>query len=252
MQSRFPVEGREGALTCAPYSVFEGFDDLFENFEAWLARITEMRVHGHLFAPDRAEFSDGETVTSGALSDSAALRDYDKRAFLTNLIWNTRGARQAFQLGPRDHIQDVEWHIAKDANAQISVISGAWAVPLLRSNADFGDIRREAARLQRIESRHLDVLRSQWTRARVRIWTMAEFIETPMEPLQTVIDEIGRRAPHTLAEMPHLADLTGFGQFLQNLRNQGMHPHLMGDFPVEQDPHVPSRDTRKPYLVRSE
>lgn len=252
MQSRFPVEGREGALTSAPYSVFEGFGDLFEDFEPWLSRMTGMRVHGHLFAPDRAEFADGRSVTSGALSDSAALRDYNKRAFLTNLIWNTRGERQGFQLGPRDHIEDVDWNIAKDPNAQISVISGAWAVPLFASNADFGDIRREAARLQRIESRHLDVLRSQWVRARVRIWTMAEFIEAPMEPLQTILDEIGREAPQILTEAPCMADLTGFGQFLQNLRNQGMHPYLMGDFPLDQGTQSPPRDTRKPYLVRSE
>jgi hypothetical protein len=252
MQSRFPVEGHEGALTCAPYSVFEGFADLFEDFEVWIARMTGMRVHGHLFAPDRAGFSDGRSVISGALSDSAALRDYNKRAFLTNLIWNTRGERQGFQLGPRDHIEDVEWDMAKDPHAQISVISGTWAVPLFRSNADFGDIRREAARLQRIESRHIEVLRSQWVRARVRIWTMAEFIEAPMESLQTILDEIGRDAPKAPVEAPRMVDLTGFGQFLQNLRNQGMHPYLTGDFPVDQGDHSPPRDTRKPYLVRSE
>ena len=32
-----------------------------------------------------------------------------------------------------------------------------------------------------------------------------------------------------------MVDLEGFGQFLQNLKNQGMHPYLMGDFPVEQE-----------------
>ena len=38
--------------------------------------------------------------------------------------------------------------MALDSNAQISVISGAWAVPLFKSNLNFTDIRREAARLQ--------------------------------------------------------------------------------------------------------
>ncbi len=250
MQSRFPVETRENGLTCAPYSVFQGFSDLFENFEPWLARMTGMRVHGHLFAPERAEFSDGQTVMNGALSDSAALRDYNPRAFLASLIWNTRGERQCFQFGPRDVIEDVEWYIAKDPNAQISVISGAWAVPLFKSNGNFADIRREAALLQQIESQHLKVLRSSWIKARVRIWTMAEFIEAPMEPLQTIIDEIGQQNLRGLAEVPRMSDLTGFGQFLQNLKNQGMHPYLMGDFPVEQGSHSPQQDARKPYLVR--
>lgn len=250
MQSRFPVEGRENGLTCAPFSVFEGFSDLFENFEPWLARMTGMRVHGHLFAPERAEFSDRQTVMNGALPDSAALRDYNPRAFLANLIWNTRGERQCFQMGPRDAIEAVEWDIAKDPNAQISVISGAWAVPLFKSNANFAEIRREAARLQRIESRHLEVLRSTWAKARVRIWTMAEFIEAPMEPLQTIVDEIGQNSLRGLAEAPRMADLTGFGQFLQNLKNQGMHPYLMGDFPVAHGLHETPQNKRKPYLVR--
>ena len=250
MQSRFPVEGRENGLTCARYSVFEGFADLFENFDTWLARATGARVHGHLFAPERAEFSDGQTVMNGALSDSAKLRDYNPRAFFASLIWNTRGERQCFQMGPRDHIKHIEWDIAKDPNAQISVITGAWAVPLFKSNQNFGDIRQEAARLQQIESKHLEVLRSPWAKARIRIWTMAEFIEAPMEPLQTIIDEIGQQNMRGLSEVPRMADLSGFGQFLQNLKNQGMHPYLMGDFPVAHGPHEPQQKKPKPYLVQ--
>ena len=250
MQSRFPVEGRENGLTCAQYSVFEGFSDLFENFEEWLTKATGTRVHGHLFAPERAQFSEGQTVMNGALSDSAALRDYNPRAFLASLIWNTRGERQSFQVGPRDHIKKLQWDLAKDPNAQISVITGAWAVPLFKSNANFSDIRQEAARLQQIESKHLEVLRSPWTKARVRIWTMAEFIEAPMEPLQTIIDEIGQQNLRGLAEVPRMSDLSGFGQFLQNLKNQGMHPYLMGDFPVAHDPHETEHNKPKPYLVQ--
>ncbi|WP_338549555.1 beta-1,6-N-acetylglucosaminyltransferase [Roseovarius phycicola] len=250
MQSRFPVEGRENGLTCAQYSVFQGFSDLFENFEPWLGKVTGTRVHGHLFAPEKAEFSEYQTVMNGALSDNATLRDYNPRAFLSSLIWNTRGERQCFQMGPRDKIRDIEWDIAKDPNAQISVISGAWAVTLFKSNKNFSDIRQEAARLQQTESKHLEVLRSPWAKARVRIWTMAEFIEAPMEPLQTIIDEIGKQTQFGLAEVPKMSDLTGFGQFLQNLKNQGMHPYLMGDFPVEHRLHEPDQDKPKPYLVR--
>jgi len=250
MQSRFPVETRENGLTSAQYSVFQGFAELFENFEIWLTRMTGARVHGHLFAPDRAEFSEGQTVMNGALSDSAALRDYNTRAFLANLIWNTRGERQCFQFGPGDN-QDINWDIAKDPNAQVSIISGAWAVPLFKSNMNFAEIRREAARLQQIESKHLEILRSSWTKARVRIWSMAEFIEAPMEPLQLIIDEIGPvQGTRSLAEVPRMSDLTGFGQFLQNLKNQGMHPYLMGNFPVSQHPQSTQEPPRKPYLVR--
>lgn len=249
MHSRFPHEGWENGVTSGQYSVFEGFSDLFEDFDRWLAKVTGARVHGHLFAPERVEYADGQTVMNGALSDSALHRDYNPQGFLTSLIWNSRGERQCFQFGPGD-VQDIDWLFAQDPNAQVSVISGAWAVPLFKSNRNFAELRKEAALLQKIEAEHLNVLRSPYAKARIRIWTMAEFIENPMEPLQTIIDEIGNRSRSRLTEAPKMADLAGFGQFLQNLKNQGMHPYLMGDFAVERGLSKGDRPKRKPYLVR--
>ncbi len=249
MQSRFPRHGSENGLTCFPYSVFQGFAELFEDFEPWLSETTGARVHGHLFAPNRAEFSGGETITNGALSDCATLRDYNPTAFLSNLIWNTRGERQCLQFGPRD-TQAINWFLARDKNAQISVITGAWAIPLFRSNLNFSDIRNETARLQQIETKQLEVLNSVWTKARLRTWSLADFIETPMEPLQEVIGEIGIQHQSHLTTAPTMVDLSGFGQFLQNLKNQGMHPYLMGDFPTDDVFGKQVRPYRKPYLVQ--
>jgi len=248
-QSRYPRENFENGRTAQGYSVFEGFSEVFENFEVWLGKVANTRAHGHLFAPDRVHYAGGETVFTGAMSDSAVLRDYNAKSFLTNLIWNARGERQCFQFGPGDN-QELGWFLATDPNAQISVITGAWAIPLFQSNMNFSEIRREAARLQKIESDHLGVLRSPWTKARVRIWSLSEFVENPMEPLQLVIDEISPRGQRRLTEAPRLVELKGFGHFLQNLRNQGMQPVLVGDFPTEDAPdHRGDRGSR-PYLVK--
>ena len=249
MQSRFPNKTWENGKTAAPYSVFQGFADLFEDFDQWLAKVSGARVHGHLFGPDRAEFAGGEAIYSGGLPDSTAVRDYNAQSFLTSLIWNTRGERQCFQFGPRD-LQTITPFIAGDANAQISVISGAWAVPLFHSNRDASEVRKEAAHMQRIEVEQLKLLRAAPVKARVRIWSMAEFVESPMEPLQTIVDEISPRAMRRLAEPPRMADLAGFGQFLQSLRNQGMQPTLMGDFPVSDDQHPIATRRARPYLVK--
>ncbi len=249
MQSRFPNQDWENGVTCGKYSVFEGFSEIFQDFEPWLIKATGARVHGHLFAPDMVEFDGRQSTFTGALSSSPQLRDYNPRSFLRNLIWNTRGEYQCFQFGPRDN-QDVSWDISRDPNAQINVISGAWAVPLFQANRNFGELRDEAALLQRIESQHLDDLRSIYAKGRVRIWTMADFVDSPMEALQTVVDEITGKNMRRLAEAPRMVDLTGFGQFLQNLKNQGMHPYLMGDFPVEANVDQSQRKPRKPYLVR--
>lgn len=250
MQSRYPRAGIEKNMTAAPYSMLQGFTELFNDFEPWLARKTGAQVHGHLFAPVKAQFADAQDAVSGAMSDRAALRDYNPQAFLKNLIWNTRGEHQCFQFGPADN-QAVNVHIAMDANAQISVISGAWAIPLFRSNANFADLRNIAARLQKTESDHLDMLRASWVKARVRIWTLADFCDHPMEGLQAVLSEIRTYKPPGPSEVPRMAGLEGFGKFLQNLKNQGMHPHLMGAFPVDQGAcNQPPTIPRKPYLVR--
>ncbi len=249
MQSRWPWQERDNAVTAYPFSVFEGFTELFENFEYWLAKETAARVHGHLFHPDRVMFDGRQEYFQGAMSDNATLRDYRPQMFLTNLIWNTRGERQAFQFGPAD-AQKIAPILGRDRNAQIFVISGAWAVPLFLSNRNFADIRVEAARLQRIENTHLQDLRSPMTKAQVRIWTMADFVDSPMEVLQTVVDQMTGTSVRRLTEAPRMVDLQGFGQFLQNLKNQGMHPYLMGDFPLENAMPAPKLKVRKPYLVR--
>jgi hypothetical protein len=248
MQGRYPNDGWENGKTAGRYSVFEGFDDLFENFDSWLERRTGNRVHRHLFAKDRVQFAGDVPVYNGGLSDSAALRDYSPHSFMTNLTWNTRGEHQCFMFGPHD-AQDVGAFLASDRNAHISVITGAWAIPLFHSNQNFADLRKEAARLQRIEGAHLDLLRTGLTKARVSIWSLAEFIEDPMEKLQMILDELGGSGQRRLTEVPRMADLSGFGQFLQNLKNQGMSPHLMGDFPVIEG-EARNDDQHRPYLVK--
>ncbi|PUB17115.1 DUF5927 domain-containing protein [Yoonia sediminilitoris] len=249
MQSRFPSSDRDNAMTAGPYSVLQGLGDVFEGFEEWLAKTTGATVHGHLFAPDRAEFSGRGPLFAGGLSDNAMLRDYNPTNFLINLIWNTRGTHQAFQFGPRD-TQDINWMVAKDTDARISVVSGAWMIPLFKARQEFSDLRKEAARLQQIEHEHLKILRSPYTNARVRVQSLAEFVLAPMDMLQLIVDEMSEQTHPRLTDVPQMADLTGLGAFLQDLRNQGMHPFLTGDFPANLERDSTLQTPRKPYLVR--
>lgn len=234
MQSRFPSQARGGNQSAAPYGVCVGFAELFHDFSNWLSHAAEARVHGHLFAPERAEFAGGETIFKGGLSDSATLRDYNPRSFLTNLIWNSRGERQCFQFGPRD-AQKIAKFLAGDPNAHVLIVSGAFSIPLWRSDLPFADIRAETGRLQKIEAEFIALMQHPDTKARVRVWSLADFVEDPVEPLHQVVDELNPRAPNRVSDLPRMADLTGFAQFVQELRNQGMLPVLMGDVPVDLD-----------------
>ncbi len=249
MQSRFPNWDWENGKTAAPYSIFEGFAELFEDFDNWLSRVTGARVHGHLFAPEMAEFAADQSVFAGALSDSAALRDYNPRSFLANLTWNTRGERQCFSFGPRDN-QEITWFAAADPNAHFAVITGAWIIPLFLSGRSAAEVRKTAANYQSLEIRHLEELRRAQTRARVRVWSLSEFLENPGEYLQIVVDDIGTRLGGPVHPAPRMVDLTGFPEFLQDLRNQGMQPHLMGDFPIGQPAPIAGEVRPRPIVVK--
>ncbi|MGR3493735.1 DUF5927 domain-containing protein [Citreimonas sp.] len=231
MQSRFPRHGFENGATAGRYAVFHGFDALHDGFRPWLAKATGACIHGHLYAPDRAHFAGGEAVAPGALTDDARLRDYNPKAFLTNLLWNMRGVTHCFLYGPED-MPDILWHMARDPNARISVVSGAWAVPLWRAGAPFEAVRARAAALQRAEASMIETLRAPEAKARVRIQTMAQYLEAPEETLEAVAAEIGWRDTADRPKPPALVDLHDFGAFLQRLRNAGMDPYLTGDFPL--------------------
>ncbi|BDW87061.1 MULTISPECIES: beta-1,6-N-acetylglucosaminyltransferase [Roseicyclus] len=249
MHSRFPNPDWENGKTAAPYSVFHGFNDLFEDFEGWLTRRIGSAVHGNLFDPMRVRFAGDVPIYNGCLSANAKLRDYNPEAFLTNLIWNTRGERQVFMFGPADN-QRPGAFMAIDANAQISVISGAWAVRLFQSNRNFSEIRAEAALMQRREIEFVNTLRHVRSRADIRIWTLAEFIEEPMENLQGILDAMEGANALRLTAAPRMVNLSGFGTFLQALKNQGLNPVTVGDFPQSDGTHRPPADRNRPYLVR--
>jgi Family of unknown function (DUF5927)/Core-2/I-Branching enzyme len=249
MQSRFPIRARGGTQSAAPYGVFSGFAELFHDFHPWLERALEARVHGHLFAFDRVEFAGGESIFKGGLSDSPTLRDYNPRSFLTNLIWNTRGETQCFQFGPTDE-QDIAPFIASDPNATVFAVTGAFAVPLWLSGRTAAEVRPEAARLQKVESDFITELTGPEAKARVRLWSLTEFIENPAEPLEQLVDLLNPRAAHRVSDLPQLLQLAGFGSFLQDLRNQGMAPVLMGDFPSDTELAQPERPFARPRIVR--
>jgi hypothetical protein len=232
MHSRYPNIAQANGIAAVPYSVMQGYDALFPEFENWLAQQTDAEVHGHLYAKDKAHFADGGDVFRGALSGNARLRDYNAQGFLTNLLWTTRDTYQCLMFGPAD-TQSISWLLAHDTNARVWVISGAWSIPLFLSGRSAGEVRTEAAYLQRRENKFLKALRAPDAHARIHINTLADFLENPRDVLQMVVDEIAGHRAHALNELPEMADLSGLPTFLQELKNQGMHPFLTGDLSAD-------------------
>ncbi len=249
MAGRFPNEGFENHVTAAPYAVFHGFDDLYADFQIWLSETIGTRAHGHLFAPENVEFAHGQAGFSGCLTTSAALRDYNPESFLTNLIWNTRGEHQSFLFSPRDS-QGISKLLARDPNAVIAAISGAWALPLFRSGLPIEKLRAKAARLQRREAAHLTRLRERRTRARVRIWTLAEVLENPTEPLNIIQEDLSVPGAAHAQTLPENLPMEGIDLFLQELRNAGMNPYTAGSFGERNAPIVDANtQTQAPEVL---
>jgi hypothetical protein len=160
MQSRFPNPGWENGVTAGPYSVFHGFNDLFQDFEAWLARRLGRRCMPTCSRPPGA--FGGSDVFGGGLSASAKLRDYNPRGIpdQPDLEHPRRAAGVHVRTAGQPKRPGV--FMANDDNAQISVITGAWAVRLFASNRNFSHIRSEAARAAADGSRvHRDPARPQ-------------------------------------------------------------------------------------------
>ena len=235
MAGRYPKKGFENGITAAPYAVFHGFSDVFTAFPEWMGKVSGSRTHGHLFARRCVEFHCDQSGYAGAISDSAKLRDYESVSFLRNLIWNTRGEHQSFLFSPRDK-QSICSTLASDRNANISVISGAWALPLLHSGRRTDQVRRIAARLQKREAAFLELLHARDARCRARIWTLAEFLERPMDALQDIVDSLSGTESHLVTDHPDMKSLVGLSTFLQDLRNAGMNPHLAGDVKESETP----------------
>ena len=232
MQSCYPRNDSENGKTSAPYGVLYGFTDLFPDFEEWLAARVDADVHGHLFAPDTVEFAGRPPVGPGALPARPGLRDLDERGFLTSLIRMTQPRMQIFQASARDR-DNLDWFTATDPNARVFVITGVWAVPLFHSDMPFDDIRRTAAVLQQRELHMLGALQSIWLKARLQSWNLADFAARPAGALESVLHGLGAGiAPP--GDLPAMRDLTGFGRFLQRLRNAGLRPKKMGDFSVDE------------------
>ena len=244
MTGRFPNERFEGAGTAAPYAVFHGFDEIYRDFPSWTAKALGATTHGHLFAPEGVEFSDVSRDFAGGLTAAPRLRDYNPDAFLANLLRTTTPDYQTFLFAARDQ-QAITDFLARDAHATIAVISGTWALPLMRTGQSAQVLRRQAARLQQREVRFLELLRERRTRARVQIWNLAEVVETPAAPLRAVLNDHSVPGANALTVMPGLREMGGLAAFLQDLRNMGMNPHTAGPVFAETRPQVrPSAQER--------
>ncbi len=232
MQSRFPAPRYAGPRTAAPYCVLHGLDDLYPRLKPWLADHARAQVHGHLFARDRVQFANDAPGFDGALTDHAGLRDANPWAFLTNVLRAAGRDMPVFLTSASDTLA-VFSDIAKDPNARVFAVTGAWTVPLsLILNPDSAGrvaVPETAARLQRAEAAMVKLLDAPGARATVQMQTLADHIADPAPMLDAILGGLGRAADLAPADPLAPRDLSRLPTYLRDLRNAGLLPYLAGD-----------------------
>ena len=225
---RFPWWGYAGPATARPYLVFSGFDEVYEDFDAWLARHAPGVVaHGRLFHEDGARFAGGGAMHASGLSAAPALRDYNPEGFLQNLI-RFETATQAFHLSPEDRA-DPWGMIAGDRHAQVFAIRGGFLRGLSRRSGV--SLREVAARSQERDERTFARLDDPACRAAVRAWALSDVARDPVTPIRAVLAALGQ--PHTgPIDMPRVGGFEAFDAFLADLANAGITPRAAGDASV--------------------
>ena len=248
MQSRYPSPRAVRSQTAGHYAVFVGFSDLFEGFQPWLGQALDTTAHGHLFAPSRVEFANNATVYKGAMTDSAQIRDSNCGCFLRNLMWNSRGMHQSFHYGPFDTPKAYRSFI-NDPHATIVAISGAWLLRYFHSGADLSEMREDISETQKIERLHLKAFEDNTSKAQVKIWTLADFLTDRVDNMRAALDLVQPGAGQAMRSMPNLVDLTGFGAFLDRLKNQGLYQKPVGDYKEDDSAPRPREARPRPYIV---
>jgi hypothetical protein len=220
-QHRFPKRGYARDRTRGPYTVLIGYDSAFEGFGDWYRAqcdATGAIGHGRLFHPQQAAFATPGPTGPGGLPIRAGQRDRNPSAFLTSLIWTAAGRPQAFLMEIGDSASIVGF-ARSDPNARIAMLVGTWMLPLFSAGLPFERLRKTAARMQREETRLLQVLGDPLAplAARLRVIGLADFLSEPAAALRAAFAPRGF-APAGPQPRP-AGDLRGM---VEALRNSGI------------------------------
>jgi len=184
-----------------------------------------------------------------AIAPKSAIYDPPK-AFLTNLILGTPWATSVLSVSAPQDNQDIWLRSPKDPNAQV--------VGDHRRRGPchcFGRIRTlpisavTLPALQKMKASIMAILRFRIMPRRGCVsWTMAEFHRSPpMEPLQSILDENGQVKNPARLSMGRRWGSDRLWAIPAKLKPTGMHPYLMGDFPVKRACRPPRNRRGKPY-----
>jgi len=217
--------------TCRDYSVFVGFQHLYQDFPIWLERTTGVLAHGRLFQSSRVTFAAGlGEVAPGVMSANPKIRDINPEQFLGNLIWNQRERHQSLLFEHSDN-QRIARFVSNDENARIFAMQGAWVLELFRRRSlDDATLCRQAERLAKQEAAFLSGIRKTGGSDAVCI-SLANAIQNCAPLMRLVQDRVRPNVHLRPAIAIQLRDLTGLRDFIDRLNSAGVDTSAIGALP---------------------
>lgn len=208
-------------ITARPYTVFIGFDTIFDEFPSWLGDQADVVAHGNLFSRKGVQFAGGDALTTGNLSDNVKIRNRNPRSFLSNLIWNNRDQFQCFQFDIEDHHR-VRSILMDDPNARILFIKDSWLLKIQSMRVSGENTFSHATRLQQLETEILKAKETNSNGAKLSVLELQDVMDSPVEALKSALESVGAVPPKLLPSVPVMKDLKGLSGIVRRLRNAGM------------------------------
>ena len=212
-------------LSPCPYWFVLGAGPFFDPAEAARRSPTDPLFHAGLFSPGRVNFSGGCADWSGGLTDHAARRDADPKAFLSNLLCGSTNGNHliGFEMGDKAEILPDVFH---DPMARVLMIEGAWVLPLLKGQLP-PIVRARFVALQRQERDLMSMFPSRDTRAEVKTLSLADAISSPSVLLSSLERDLGLENATHISTRPLQLDIKRLCTNLEALRDDGLNPTML-------------------------
>lgn len=219
---RFPARAHERQpSTVGPYTVLIGFGQVFDGFQHWLGNTTGTTAHGRVFQADRVVFSPRWRTPPAGITANPMIRDANPEQFVTNMLWAERKAPQSLLFEIADSARMAAF-FARDPNARIIAVQGAWMLDLFqRQHDDPAVLRTQAKRLAAAWSDFGRELIAAGPAGRFGTVSLADLTKADGDALSTLQQQISPQVALRPKATPPRRSLDGFGAFVDRL-------HLMG------------------------
>lgn len=245
-QGRFPYDKAERTgVSNAPYTVFVGFQMLYNHFPRWVETTTDTLAHGSVFARGHVAHRPSTDHFEGNLAAAIRIRNRNPKGYLANLLWPNRHRHQSLLLDFRDHTAILDTLVC-DPRATVVLVRHSWLIRLLQQKSSFEGILANARRYLRMEQIFLEAFAGPDACARLTTLPLEFALEQPAAFLEAAVGHMPRGS-RALKSMPGHVTVDGLDHLVRKLRNTG----LKLEYEPQPKPRTePAAKYQKPYVVK--